>query len=251
MKDKAFLYWSGGKDSALALYNVQQQGLPVKALVTTVNKTTNRVAMHGVRRELLEQQAAAIGLPLYVVELPEMPGMEAYEAATHTMHCRLKEDGFTHAVFGDIFLEDLRRYREVLLARDGLQCLFPLWKMDNTALLNEFFRLGFKAVVVCTAATKLAENFCGRLLDESFTAALPPDVDACGENGEYHSFVFDGPLFPKPVAFARGEVVYKEYPSPVLRQVQDDRQQAQGKKDDCFSPPQPAAGFWFQDLRLS
>lgn len=237
---KAFFSWSGGKDSALALYKAKKQGIPVKALVTTVNTATNRISMHGVRRELLEAQAAAIGLPLYTIELPEMPGMAAYEQAVHAVQRRLKEDGFTHGVFGDIFLEDLKTYREALLAKDELQCIFPLWKQNGKALMNEFFALGFQCVVVCINGMELSKNFCGRLLNQSLLADLPAIVDPCGENGEYHSFVFDGPIFTQPIGFKKGEIIFKEYPAPVLAQVQDD--------DDCFTTPQPKAGFYFQDL---
>lgn len=241
MAEKAFMNWSGGKDSALALYRAKQQGVPVEALVTTVNKALNRISMHGVRRALLEQQAAAIGLPLYTVELPEMPGMQAYEEAVHKMHYQLKQQGFTQAVFGDIFLEDLKTYREALLAKDSLQALFPIWKEDSNQLLEEFFALNFKAIVVCTNSPKLDKPFCGRTLNKEFINDLPSDVDPCGENGEYHSFVFDGPIFSKPVSFAKGEIVFKEYEAPALSQTQDNC-------DECFTTPQSKAGFYFQDL---
>ena len=245
---KAFFSWSGGKDSALALYKAKQSGLPVGALVTAVNQSFNRISMHGVRRELLEAQAASIGLPLYTIELPEMPGMNVYEEAVHKMHRQLKEQGFTHGVFGDIFLEDLKIYREKLLNEDGLQCVFPLWERNSKTLMKEFFDSGFQSIVVCTNGAQLNKSFCGRLLSEAFVRDLPPNVDPCGENGEYHSFVFDGPLFSKPVAFEKGEIVFKEYATPVLQQAQDDKQQAQNGNDDCFTTPRPNAGFFFQDL---
>lgn len=231
---KAFFSWSGGKDSALALYKAQQQGVKIAAVVTTVNTATNRIAMHGVRRELIEAQAASIGLPLYTIEVPEMPGMTVYEEAVRVMHQRLKSEGFTHGVFGDIFLEDLKTYREALLAKDGLQCLFPLWKKESDALMNEFMALNFQSVVVCINNAQLDKGFCGRLLNEQFISDLPQGVDPCGENGEYHSFVFDGPIFTKRLRFQKGDIVFKEYPSP--------------QSDDCFAAPQPAAGFYFQDL---
>lgn len=228
--------WSGGKDSALALYKAQQEGLAVGALVTSVNAATARVSMHGLRRDLLEAQAASLHLPLRIVELPERPGMQAYEEAVQRAHRELAADGFTHAVFGDIFLEDLKNYREELLWEDGLECLFPLWKKDTKALMQQFINKGFKAVVVCVNSACLNKSFCGRLLDEAFLKDLPSNVDPCGENGECHSFVFDGPNFSRPVAFQKGEVVYKEYPAP--------------KATDCFTTPQPAAGFFFQDLLI-
>lgn len=238
MPNRTFMSWSGGKDSAMALHKARQQGIAVEALVTSVNAAMNRVSMHGVRRELLEAQAASIGLPLYTLELLEAPDMKTYEEAVHQMHRRLAAEGFTQAVFGDIFLEDLKAYRERLLAEDGLRCLFPLWKEDTGALMKDFVASGFKAVVVCINSSALNEGCCGRLLDESFVADLPGNVDPCGENGEYHSFVFDGPVFTKAVAFKRGEVVFREYAAPKT------------DGEDCFTTPQPQTGFFFQDLLL-
>jgi uncharacterized protein (TIGR00290 family) len=235
MIEKAFMSWSGGKDSALTLYKAQQDGVPVKALVTSVNQTLNRVSMHGVRCELLAQQAASLGLPLHTIELPEMPDMQVYENTVHTMHRGLKTEGYTHGVFGDIFLEDLKHYREELLAKDGFQCLFPIWKMDSKAVVQRFLGEGFKAIVVCINSAHLDQSFCGRLMDETFFNELPATVDPCGENGEYHSFVFDGPNFSTLVRFEKGEKVFKEYPSPKTG-------------DDCFTQPQPPSGFYFCDL---
>ena len=227
--------WSGGKDSALALYTAIQQGIPVDALVTAVNSTANHISMHGVRRELLEAQAASIGLPLHTVEMPEMPDMKTYEDALRQMNRGFVANGFTHAVFGDIFLEDLKTYREALLFEDGLACLFPLWKKDTGELIKQLIGRGFKAVIVCVNSAVLDKSFCGRLLDESFLADLPPGVDRCGENGEYHSFVFDGPLFPAPIAFKKGAIVFKEYEAP--------KSSANGDAE-----PQSRVGFYFQDL---
>ena len=220
----------------MALYKAEQQGIKIDALVTSVNAATNRISMHGVRRELLEAQAAAAGLPLYTIELPEMPDMKTYEDAVHLMQRGLAAEGFTQAVFGDIFLEDLKAYREELLFEDGLQALFPLWKKDTTVLMKEFVASGFKAVAVCINSNLLDPGFCGRLLDESFVADLPANVDPCGENGEYHSFVFDGPVFSKLIKIQKGETVFKEYPTPTA--------------NDCFTTPKPNASFWFQDLIL-
>lgn len=227
--------WSGGKDSALALYKAQQQGVSVEALATTVNQGLDRVSMHGVRRQLIKQQAISLGLPLHTIALPEMPGMQAYEEAVRSAHQELKARGFTHAVFGDVFLEDLKQYREDLLAKDGLQCLFPIWKMDSREVVRQFIGQGFKAVVVCVNGTHLDQRFCGRELDEVFLNELPVAVDPCGENGEYHSFVYDGPNFSKPVSFALGERVFKEYPSPKTG-------------EECYTQPQPKSGFYFCDL---
>ena len=241
---KAFMNWSGGKDSALAFYKAQQAGIPIDTLLTSVNAGTNRVSMHGVRRELLQLQATAIGLPLQTTELPEMPGMQAYETTVRNQNRRLKEAGFTHGIFGDLFLEDLKDYRESLLAKDGLQCLYPLWKMDSHQIMQEFIEEGFKAIIVCVNSSLLDQQFCGRMLDKSFLNDLPSGVDACGENGEYHSFVFDGPIFRQPISFLKGEIVFKEYKAPVL-------QPDSAQQDDCFTTPKQEVGFFFQDLIAS
>jgi uncharacterized protein (TIGR00290 family) len=233
---KAFMNWSGGKDSALSIYNAKQQGINIEALVTTINAATDRISMHGVRRALLEQQAAALQLPLYIVELPEQPGMTVYENAIHQSNGMLKAKGFTHAVSGDLFLEDLKSYREKLYAEDGIECLFPLWKTNTKELMQTFIENGFKAVLVCINGSSLDKSFCGRLLDESLLNDLPANVDICGENGEYHSFVFDGPIFSSPVSFQKGEVVFKEYAA------------TKKNDEDCFTSPQPRAGFYFCDL---
>lgn len=227
--------WSGGKDSALALYKVQQEGNSVDALVTTMNQELDRVSMHGVRRQLVKQQAISLGLPLHTIALPEMPGMQAYEEAVRSAHRDLKADGFAHAVFGDVFLEDLKQYREDLLEKDGLHCLFPIWKLDSREVMRRFIGQGFKAVIVCVNSTRLDQCFCGRELDEAFLNDLPAGVDPCGENGEYHSFVYDGPNFSRPVSFSLGEQVFREYPSPKT-------------DDDCYTQPQPKSGFYFCDL---
>ena len=224
--------WSGGKDSALALYKVLQDGISVGTLVTSVNSTTDRISMHGVRRSLLKQQAIAMGLPLRTIELPGMPGMEAYEDTVRLMLQGLKSEGYTHGVFGDIFLEDLRNYREELLASDGLQCLFPLWQTDSKEVVRQFLETGFKAIVVCVNSAVLDKSFCGRVMDEQFFIDLPAGVDPCGENGEYHSYVFDGLLFFRPVNFKVGEMVFKEYPAP-------------RGTNDCFTGPQPQSGGYF------
>lgn len=232
---KAFLNWSGGKDSALALYTAQQEGLPVTTLVTSISQTLDRVSMHGVRRELVEQQAASLGLPLQTISLPEMPGMEAYEEEVRRMHRQLKAEEYTHGLFGDLFLEDLKAYREELLAKDGLHCLFPIWKADSSDVVRRFLAEGFKAIAVCINSASVDAGFCGRLMDETFFNDLPETVDPCGENGEYHSFVFDGPNFSRPVSFQRGAVVFREYAAPKTG-------------SECFTAPQTRSGFYFCDL---
>lgn len=238
---KAYMNWSGGKDSSLALYHaMRSKNYSVQALFTSVNAVHNRISMHGVRRELLQLQAQSIGLPLYTAELPEQPGMQDYEAEMYRKVSILKEQGFGMAIFGDIFLEDLKQYREEQLAKLHMPCDFPIWKKDTRMLMQEFLNLGFKAVVVCINSTRLHEGFCGRIIDPSFVADLPEDVDVCGENGEYHSFVFDGPVFKQPIPFAMGEKVFRQYAAP------------KDEKDQCFSQtPQQPSGFYFQDLLLN
>lgn len=206
--------WSGGKDSALALDRVLlADKFDVEYLVTSVNEHWQRISMHGVRRELLHRQAEAIGIPFVEILLPEMPSMEVYESAMNTVLRPLVAEGVTHSIFGDIFLTDLRIYREEQLKKVGLIGEFPLWQEPTDALLNEFFERGFKAKTVCVDAEKLDESYCGRDIDTKFIGDLPTGVDVCGENGEYHSFVFDAPFFDHPLEIEIGETIYREYPS--------------------------------------
>lgn len=238
MGQKAYFNWSGGKDSALALHHAQQDAaLEISALFCSINAAHNRVSMHGVRRALLEQQAQSIGLPLYTAELPEQPGMSDYERIIKKETSKLKNAGFEAAVFGDIFLEDLRTYRENGLSEVGISGFFPLWGEDSRELIKQFINLGFKAIIVCVNSAFLDKSFCGRIIDQSFVDDLPEGVDPCGERGEYHSFVFDGPIFKNPIVYQKGAIVYREYPAP------------NSNKDECFTDtPQKAYGFYFQDL---
>lgn len=214
---QAYMNWSGGKDSALCLYKaLQDDRYNITHLLTSVNATLNRVSMHGVRRELLVKQTEAIGLPLETIELPEQPAMPEYEQAMLTKVQQLKQHGCTHAIFGDIFLEDLRAYREQQLQQREIQCVFPLWKIDTTQLVKQFIQLGFKSIIVCVNEQYLDKSFCGRIIDEGFLTDLPANVDPCGENGEFHSFVFEAPLFKQPIPIIKGEIVHREYPAPVL-----------------------------------
>ena len=204
--------WSGGKDSALALHTVLSEGIfDVKFLVTSVNSQWQRISMHGVRRELLHAQTEAIGIKLVEILLPEMPSMETYEQELNKTLDYLIGEGVTHSIFGDIFLEDLREYRETQLKKKDLSGVFPLWKIPTDDLISQFIAGGFKAVVVCIDAKKLDKNFCGRTIDESFVNDLPADVDVCGENGEFHTFVYDAPFFKQPAAFDIGETVFRQY----------------------------------------
>jgi len=203
--------WSGGKDSAMALHALQQDAaVRVVGLLTTVTEEFERVTMHGVRRELLAGQAAALGLPLHEVRIPPQCANSVYEErmqeALHVYH----EQGVRRVAFGDIFLEELRAYRERNLARMEMQAVFPLWKRETHSLAREFLEQGFRAMAVCVDGKLLDRSFAGRALDAAFFRDLPPHVDPCGENGEFHTFVFDGPNFRSPIAFHMGEVVERE-----------------------------------------
>ncbi|RWU07719.1 Dph6-related ATP pyrophosphatase [Pedobacter chitinilyticus] len=205
--------WSGGKDSCLALHHIlQNQDFEVKYLLTTVNDAYHRVNMHGVRESLLIQQTNSLEIPLHQVRLPEMPDMATYEQEMNQHLMQLKVEGITHAIFGDLFLADLKAYRESKLAEIGLIAEFPLWNRDTREVLKEFLSLGYRTIVVC--AQQGLEDFCGRIIDEQFMDDLPPGIDPCGENGEFHTFVFDGPMFKKPIDFRLGEKVFKTFPSP-------------------------------------
>ena len=213
-KPKAVMNWSGGKDSAFALYKILQKGeFDVKFLLTTVNSHWQRISMHGVRRELLKKQAETIGIELIEIFLPESPSMEIYENELNKTLDFLLENEITHSIFGDIFLQDLREYRELQLKKRNLAAVFPLWQIPTAQLINEFIDLNFKAVTVCVDAAKLGQNFCGRLIDKDFIACLPADVDVCGENGEFHSFVYDAPFFRQKIKIEIGEIVFREYQS--------------------------------------
>ena len=209
MSRKVSLFnWSGGKDSTLALHHILENGnYDLRYLLTTVNEAFNRVSMHGVREDLLITQANSIGIPLYQVRLPDSPDMAVYERNMQKHLASMKSIGITHAIFGDIFLEDLRIYRETQLAEIGIEAVFPLWKKDTTAIINEFISLGYQTIVVC--AKEGLEELCGRVIDTSFIADLPPGIDPCGENGEFHTFVYDGPIFKKPINFSLGEKVFR------------------------------------------
>ncbi|ALJ01218.1 Dph6-related ATP pyrophosphatase [Rufibacter tibetensis] len=240
MKPLAIFNWSGGKDSALALHRVQQQQhFPLHALFTTLSQTHQRVTMHGVREELMQAQAQAVGLPWKPIYLPEGASLPVYNDLMTQAWTEFKTSGVTHGIFGDIYLEDLRKYREEQLASVEIQAHFPLWGEEPTALLEEFWRAGFKAKVVCVNGKHLDASFAGRELNESFINDLPAHVDPCGENGEYHSFVYDGPNFKHPVPVQTGEVVFRSY-TPA----------SQGSEEDCFAatPASYDTGFWFCDL---
>ena len=211
MPEDVLFCWSGGKDSAMALHALQSaQSHRVAALLTTVTEGFDRISMHGVRRVLLERQAESIGLPLHAVLIPPQCVNATYEARMNEALNEHLGRGVRRVAFGDIFLEDLRVYRERNLAQIGMEALFPIWKRDSRELTHEFLRLGFQAITVCVDPRVLDSSFAGRVLDESFFADLPPGVDPCGENGEFHTFVFDGPVFQEPIQFVIGEKVLRD-----------------------------------------
>ncbi|WP_418602977.1 diphthine--ammonia ligase [Hwangdonia sp.] len=233
-KHKTYFNWSTGKDSALALYHLlEDKRYAVDELITTINSHYNRVSMHGLRKELLVAQTDALNIPASIIELPEMPSMEIYEQKMLETVTRLKKAGFTHSAFGDIFLEDLKSYREKQLAKQKIKTIFPLWKRDTKKLLNEFIDLGFKTIVVCAHSKYFDEDFVGTIIDKDFIDNLPKGVDPCGENGEFHTFCFDGPIFNNPIPFKIGEKVYREYDAP--------------KTDDSKSED-AKYGVWYCDL---
>ena len=207
---KAVLCWSGGKDSARALYEILGGQYEVVSLLTTVTRDYERVSMHGVRTALVEEQARSLNLPLEKVFISAGASDAEYETQMRDKLEAFKDRGVSSVIFGDIFLEDLRKYREDKLAQVGMRGVFPLWKRDTSELARSFIELGFKAVTTCVDSRLLDESFVGRLIDEAFLASLPPGVDPCGENGEFHSFVFDGPTFDNPVRFETGEKVLRE-----------------------------------------
>ena len=211
MKKKILVSWSSGKDSAWTLHVLRQQGeYEISGLVTTINSAFDRVAMHSSRRSLVEMQAAAAGLPLIAVPLPWPCSNQQYEAAMKAVCDRAVADGIQAIAFGDLFLEDIRAYRERQLTGTGLQPLFPLWKIPTDALAQEMIRGGLRARLVCVDPRKLPPEFAGREFDEQLLHDLPAGVDPCGENGEFHSFVYAGPMFNRPIPILPGECVERD-----------------------------------------
>jgi uncharacterized protein (TIGR00290 family) len=215
---------------------LQSNEFKVERLLTSVNAVHNRISMHGVRRSLLEAQASVLGIPLETIELPEQPGMAAYESAMVSKVKAMKDAGCSHSIFGDIFLEDLRNYRETKLKELEITCAFPLWKIDTRKLASEFIDLGFRSIVVCVNEQFLHRSFCGRVIDHSFLEDLPDHVDPCGENGEFHSFVFEAPIFSENIPIIKGELVYRKYQAPE-------------NDNNCHTNAAPSEyGFYFCDL---
>lgn len=208
--EKILFTWSGGKDSALALYELQKsRQFEIAALITTVTTDYDRVSMHGVRNMLLEQQVNSLGYCLEKVQLNKDAPDGEYEAKIGEVFNSYRQKGVSSVAFGDIFLEDLRTYREDNLAKVKLKGLFPLWKRNTEELALKFIELGFKAVISCVDSEFLDRSFAGRAFDKKFLSELPENVDPCGENGEFHSFVFDGPIFRDKILYEEGNIVLR------------------------------------------
>jgi uncharacterized protein (TIGR00290 family) len=210
-REKIWLSWSSGKDSAWSLHTLRQGSeYEVVALLTTVNTAFNRVAMHAVRESVLEAQAAALGLPLVKVPIPSPCPNGTYEAAMTIAMERARVEGISRVAFGDLFLEDIRKYREEKLAAVGMQPVFPIWGLDTRALAQEMVRSGLRALVTCVNPKLLEPRFAGRIFDEQFLAELPEAVDPCAERGEFHTCVYAGPMFKEPLPIHAGEIVTRD-----------------------------------------
>jgi uncharacterized protein (TIGR00290 family) len=205
---KILFGWSGGKDSTMALYEIKKHHeYEVVSLLTTVTKDYDRISMHGVRRVLVEQQAKSLDIPLHKVFIPKNCTNEIYVAKMTEALNMFKEQGIEKVGFGDIFLEDVRKYREDNLAKLNMKGIFPIWGRDSAELAHSFIALGFKSVISCIDTKVLDQKFLGRQFDEDFLAELPPNIDPSGENGEFHSFAYDGPIFQQGIGYSLGETV--------------------------------------------
>lgn len=232
-KTKIVLNWSSGKDAALAYHTLLQSAeYKVSQLLTTVNKNYNRIVMHGIREELLDAQATAMSMPLKKIYLPETPDDKTYKAEMLQTLTQMKQAGIAAAAFGDIFLEDLRTYREQQLSIADMQAVFPLWKQDTKELVSMLEDAGIEAMVVCVNQKFLGKEMLGRKIDRNFMNELPANVDPCGEYGEFHTFVYNAPYFKSAIPVVKGDIVYKEY------------QQTTNDKDKWDT------GFYFLDLHL-
>lgn len=235
-KEKAVMFWSGGKDSAFALYKILRENkYRVAYLLTTVNENFKRISMHGVREDLLDEQARSIGIPLLKMYVREASNAE-YEKNMEIILVKLKAEGINKVLFGDIFLEDLKKYRDDNLSKLGMEGIYPLWKKDTGKLINEFIDSGFKTITCCVNDACFDESGAGKEVNREFIAALPENIDPCGENGEFHTFCFDGPVFKYPVPFKIGEKIYK----PLEIKF--------SSEDSCTLPASSTKGFWFCDL---
>ncbi len=211
LMEKVLLSWSGGKDSAMTLYELRRAGdYEIVALLTTITEGYDRISMHGVRRVLLERQAASLGLPLHQAFIPSGCTNAHYEATMRAVLTHYQAQGVNACAFGDLFLRDIRAYRERNLAAIGMKALFPVWERNTAEFIRTFIDLGFKAVVTCVDPQALPPSFAGRTIDDHFLRDLPPGVDPCGENGEFHSFVYAGPIFKEEVKVVVGQVVFRD-----------------------------------------
>ena len=211
MLESVVLTWSGGKDSALALHYLKNsRQYQITSLLTTITKDYNRISMHGVRSIFLDNQSESLGLPIEKVFISKNSSNEEYENQMREKLLFYKRQGVSSVAFGDLFLEDIRKYREQNLSKVTMKGIFPLWKKNTQELARQFIELGFKAVIICIDSQNLDKKFVGRYFDRQFLSDLPADVDPCGENGEFHSFVFDGQIFKKPIHFKIGDIVLRE-----------------------------------------
>jgi uncharacterized protein (TIGR00290 family) len=234
-KKKAIFCWSGGKDSSFALYKILQGNeYEITTLFTTVNENYMRVSMHGVREELVEKQANSIGIPLIKMYV-KTGSNDEYEKNMETFMLEQKTKGVEYVVFGDIFLEDLRAYRDNNLAKVGMKGIYPLWKMNTAELAQDFIKLGFKTIVCCINNAYLSEKEVGKLFDLNLLSKFPSNVDPCGENGEFHSFCFDGPIFKKPLKIEVKEKIYRPL------EIKTD-------SNEVCSTESQTQGFWFCEL---
>jgi len=237
---KSIFNWSGGKDSALCLYHcLNNRDIEIKYLLTTLSEKHKRISMHGVRKKLLQLQAKNIGIKLKEIYLPESASMETYDSIMKQTFNGLRDEGIEYSIFGDIFLEDLKKYREDRLAEVRMKGLFPLWKRSSTDILKEFIDLGFKTVIVCVNEKYLDKSFAGRVIDKDFLNDLPDNVDPCGENGEFHTFVFDGPIFNMKIDYESGELVRREY--KVNKDDSNESDNDQKEQDSVF---------WYRDILM-
>jgi uncharacterized protein (TIGR00290 family) len=208
VKERVVLSWSGGKDSTMAAYHlIASRKYEIAALLTTVTEEFDRISMHGVRRELLEQQAHSLGIPLHVMMIPKICSNEIYESRMRETLGQFNAQGITKIAFGDLFLEDVKQYRDQRLAEVGMTGLYPLWMRDTDELVRTFIGLGFRAILACVDTEAIDAAFAGREIDDALLVDLPESADPCGEYGEYHSFVYAGPIFRQPIACKAGAVV--------------------------------------------
>jgi len=211
MRKNILISWSGGKDSSLALYEIQKsRDYEVAALITTITSDYDRVSMHGLRTILLDEQASSLNIPLEKIFISKNASNDEYESRLKEVLLKYKQLGIRDVVFGDLFLEEIKKYREDLLGKIGMECVFPIWKRDTVKLAKRFIELGFKAITVCVDSNVLGKEFAGREFDEHFLDDLPKAIDPCGENGEFHTFVYDGPVFNTPISHELGEIVLKD-----------------------------------------